>query len=1348
MFNILAVAIVVLGLAQLSTSPVLQLFCIAFGTILFIVLGEKSSSEEKWELAGLPGREALAPTAALLAAVGVGLVGPKDIQSALFGKFEILSLILSFAVISNGLSRCGFFEFAAYKIVEKCSGDTRRLILYMFILASILTFVTSNDIVVLTLTPIIYSICMNARLANGKLLLLSQFVAANTLSMGLMIGSPTNIIVADYLKMDFVAYFYLMSIPAIVAFMLSLVVVDFINSRSLPDARGLFNFSRLGWHYSEQYRIPSRAPWSEFSPSMGRWFWLFLIAVVALIVTTNLNGSLLWVAIPLILASSVLLAYELAVDELYRDLESENKYRIWFGTIFGLPYGIIFFAIAFFVFAAKIAASPGIQSVVTQTMESASTNMLLAGPAATVASGLLVNLLNDLPAAALIGELFQGHIQLSSTDGTLATTSLILAQSFLIGLNIGCYLTPVGALAGLIWFSQMKSQERRQREVHEVRLKAGLVHERFVPLVLPTRADLIVYGSLHFFFTAILLGLFVPFAAVLLDFFARPVTLLYSTAAAGLESNKLILVVGIVVACFITWKSNEITSKNRVAFSHMSEVFSILNRVAIWSIRHPILHVIVLFMIFVAITGGLIYWVEGISVARFGTHISGDNGAIPTAPLEYLSWFLVFLGSSHAQQVFPQSFLGQFAAGLVPLTAIAAVLYVVKFTSEDNLKRLREALGFGHIPNYRIIVVNHQAKFERAVKFMLDKPNAFCVLLCRADEFERAEHFADSLFDDPRFANRVLVQKIESDAYSLLKELNFATANEIFFLSNLRQSCDIDNMRMLTRIDAWLNSQRASAAEEATVIKGQSASSGAKRSYGDFLGVPKIFFEASSKRQMERIASSLSDLMRYQTVVTAFDDVVEDVLLGNVFGDLNYLNFRLGFAENPSIYSNIQLRDSFKPFGSYMLEDIELSNDGANILQSFYSDHFIEGLRSGRSIRSHSNELRLALPEILGKIGLPSKTGQMKSAGSATVVGVVAKVGNRPLRMVTGNSVVSAQSSTAIGLVLLHRGDSDVLESGVKKDTGSRQRLFIFNYNAYADSFVRKLLRSAFLDRVDLIVMVNKWVNIPDDIANAPGIKIFRRQTVEDAVGMLLPQRQNDNEPFRRPQIEGVNGVEAGDSILVFTDYEDEMSSNVEVVQFIEGLDYRLTALTERGIETGQRDILLMVECNNEETRFLFEHYAVDKLIDTSRLRRTYLEQAISLYHGSFRRMRDAEYAGHLSYAQWGQFHPTMYNFKRAFAYADLFKPFVSELASSLSVMNSAGVEVPAVGMRLGELEYLAKVYAEPPLELIGLCLLQPTRFAMHEDGEFGAGSSMKSIDWDPDLIIERNHVLVFLSIL
>ena len=144
----------------------------------------------------LTAREAIVPVGAMAGCLLFGYVSLASLEAAFSSKIEIIFLILTFAVISYGIKQSGYFKYAAFRVLEVCDGQVTRMTLYLFLVSSILTYVTSNDIVILVMTPIVIELCRQSHIHNARLLLLGQFVAANTLSMGLLIGSPTNIIVS------------------------------------------------------------------------------------------------------------------------------------------------------------------------------------------------------------------------------------------------------------------------------------------------------------------------------------------------------------------------------------------------------------------------------------------------------------------------------------------------------------------------------------------------------------------------------------------------------------------------------------------------------------------------------------------------------------------------------------------------------------------------------------------------------------------------------------------------------------------------------------------------------------------------------------------------------------------------------------------------------------------------------------------------------------------------------------------------------------------------------------------------------------------------------------------------
>lgn len=94
--------------------------------------------------------------------------------------------------------------------------DWRRLFFALYFTVSLLTIFTSNDIIILTFTPFIYYLTKNADIIPAPYLI-GEFFAANTWSMMLYIGNPTNILLAAAFGVHFDKYLQWMFLPTLAA---------------------------------------------------------------------------------------------------------------------------------------------------------------------------------------------------------------------------------------------------------------------------------------------------------------------------------------------------------------------------------------------------------------------------------------------------------------------------------------------------------------------------------------------------------------------------------------------------------------------------------------------------------------------------------------------------------------------------------------------------------------------------------------------------------------------------------------------------------------------------------------------------------------------------------------------------------------------------------------------------------------------------------------------------------------------------------------------------------------------------------------------------------------------------
>ena len=118
---------------------------------------------------------------------------------------KILVLFISMTLLSIFLDELGFFRFLASVALKRAGKNQFKLFFLLYATVSVLTVFTSNDIIILSFTPFVCYFAKNARI-NPLPYLAAEFVAANTWSMALIIGNPTNIYLVTAAGGDFSSY--------------------------------------------------------------------------------------------------------------------------------------------------------------------------------------------------------------------------------------------------------------------------------------------------------------------------------------------------------------------------------------------------------------------------------------------------------------------------------------------------------------------------------------------------------------------------------------------------------------------------------------------------------------------------------------------------------------------------------------------------------------------------------------------------------------------------------------------------------------------------------------------------------------------------------------------------------------------------------------------------------------------------------------------------------------------------------------------------------------------------------------------------------------------------------------
>ena len=330
---------------------------------------------------------------------------------------KILCLFISMTILSIFLDEVGFFKHLANIVCKKAGKNQIKLLLYLYILTSILTIFTSNDIIILTFTPFICYFAKNTKI-NPIPYLVSEFIAANTWSMMLVIGNPTNIYIAQSFNITFLEYLKVMVFPTIAGGIVAFILVSLVFHRSLNNKIEECSYEEI--HENKFLLITGL---------------IHLGLCTILLAISSYIGLEMWyitlgIAISLLLIISI---YKMIHHE--KDTEVEE-------TIIRAPWTLIPFVLSMFVIVLALKEN----GVTTKLGELLGVNGYIINYG--LSSFLCANIINNIPMSLFFTEILN----------SIGTTQVGAIYATIIGSNIGAFLTPIGALAGIMWMSILKKQ--------------------------------------------------------------------------------------------------------------------------------------------------------------------------------------------------------------------------------------------------------------------------------------------------------------------------------------------------------------------------------------------------------------------------------------------------------------------------------------------------------------------------------------------------------------------------------------------------------------------------------------------------------------------------------------------------------------------------------------------------------------------------------------------------------------------------------------------------------------------------------------------------------------------------
>lgn len=334
---------------------------------------------------------------------------------------KILVLFFSMTLISVFLDAAGFFRYLAERMLRGAKSSQRSLFLTLYVTVSILTVFTSNDIIVLTFTPFICYFTRNAKI-DPLPYLFCEFIAANTWSMLLIIGNPTNIYLGSGAALSFFEYLRVMALPTLLAGLGSLGILLLLFRKKL------------------------QAPLTPAEPAVHRLDRplvtlgvLHLSLCILFLVLSSYIDLPMWI---IALAAFLSLFCSATLYLLLR----QRSLVVIKETLKRTPLEMAPFVLSMFILVLAL-EKYGVTGEIAGLL-----NRLPAAWGYGTASFLSANLMNNIPMSVLFERITAG--------GEAAAL-----YASIIGSNLGAFFTPIGALAGIMWMQLLR--------VHGIRLSFG-----------------------------------------------------------------------------------------------------------------------------------------------------------------------------------------------------------------------------------------------------------------------------------------------------------------------------------------------------------------------------------------------------------------------------------------------------------------------------------------------------------------------------------------------------------------------------------------------------------------------------------------------------------------------------------------------------------------------------------------------------------------------------------------------------------------------------------------------------------------------------------------------------------
>ncbi|WP_093771133.1 SLC13 family permease [Streptomyces sp. yr375] len=398
-----------------------------------------------WAVLRPAGRsEAVVAVPAAAVAVVLGAVSPQHALAEAERLGPVVGFLAAVLVLAHLCDVEGLFTACGAWMARRAAGRPRRLLVAVFVLASVVTAVLSLDATVVLLTPVVFATA--ARMGvRSKPHVYACAHLSNTASLLLPVSNLTNLLAFTASGLSFTRFAALMALPWVVAIGAEYLVFRRFFAADLPTAEA----------------TPDDGPAPELP--------LFALVTVGCTLAGFVVAS----------AVGVEPAWAAFAGALVMAVRSLVRRRVTpVAVVRAAAPGFLAFVLALGI-VVRAVVDNGLAGALRHVLPDGSGLLALLAVAALAA--VLSNLINNLPAVLVL-------VPLAAPAGTGAVLAVLL------GVNIGPNLTYAGSLATLLWRRVVQAREERVEVGEFTRLGLLSVPAALIPAVVALWASLLVIG--------------------------------------------------------------------------------------------------------------------------------------------------------------------------------------------------------------------------------------------------------------------------------------------------------------------------------------------------------------------------------------------------------------------------------------------------------------------------------------------------------------------------------------------------------------------------------------------------------------------------------------------------------------------------------------------------------------------------------------------------------------------------------------------------------------------------------------------------------------------------------------